>query len=72
MEERQYKEYGEFDVLQEESENLEDFIAEMTALECIYAGCTAGEGRAKFRTPALAPAQAIENLRFHREDAHGR
>jgi hypothetical protein len=30
-----------------------------------------GEGGAKFKTPALAPAQAIEYLRFHREDAHG-
>ena len=71
VEEKQYEEYGEFDLLQEESENLEDIVAEMSALECTYNGCTAGEGGAKFRTPALAPAQAVEYLRFHREDAHG-
>jgi hypothetical protein len=58
-------------VLQEESENIEDFDAEMVALECTYDGCTAGEGGAKFKTPAFAPAQAVEYLRFHREDAHG-
>ena len=57
VEERQYKEYGEFDMLQEKSENLEDFVAEMSALECTYNGCTAGEGGAKFRTPALEKAQ---------------
>jgi hypothetical protein len=32
VEERQYKEYGKFDVSQEESENLEDLVAEMSAL----------------------------------------
>jgi hypothetical protein len=58
-------------VLQEESENLEDLIAEMSALECTYDGCKAGEGGAKFKTPALATAKALEYLRFHREDAHG-
>ena len=56
--------------MQEESENLEDLVAEMSALECTYDGCTAGEGGAKFKTPALAPAQAVAYLRFHREDAH--
>jgi hypothetical protein len=29
------------------------------------------EGGAQFKTPALAPALAVECLRFHREDAHG-
>ena len=52
-------------------EESEDLVAEMSALECTYDGCTAGEGGAKFRTPALAPAQAVEYLGFHREDAHG-
>ena len=56
---------------QEESENLEDLAAEMSALECTYDGCTVGEGGAKFMTPALAPAQAVEYLRFHMEDSHG-
>jgi hypothetical protein len=28
-------------------------------------------GGDKFKTPALEPAQAVEYLRFHREDAHG-
>ena len=32
VEERQYEEYGKFDVLQEEPENIEDFAAEMSAL----------------------------------------
>jgi hypothetical protein len=32
VEESQYEEYGKFDVLQEESENLEDLAAEMSAL----------------------------------------
>jgi hypothetical protein len=68
VEEEQYEEYSEFDVSQEESEDL---VAEMSALKCTYNGCTAGEGGAKFRTPALAPAQAVEYLGFHREDAHG-
>jgi hypothetical protein len=40
-------------------------------LECTYDGCTAGEGGAKFKTPALAPAQALAKLGLHREDAHG-
>jgi hypothetical protein len=71
MEERQYQEYGEFDVLQEELENIKDFAVEMSALECTYDGCTAGAGGAKFKTPALAPAQAVEYLRLHREYAHG-
>jgi hypothetical protein len=71
VEERQYEEYGEFDMLQEESENIKDLTAEMSALECTYDGCTAGEGGPKFMTPALAPAQAVEYLRFHREYAHG-
>jgi hypothetical protein len=71
VEERQYEEHGEFDVLQEEFENLEDLVDEMSALEYTYDGCTAGEGGAKLKTPALAPAQAVEYLRFHREDAHG-
>jgi hypothetical protein len=44
VEERKYEEYWKFDVLQEESENLEDLAAEMSALECTYDGCTAGEG----------------------------
>jgi hypothetical protein len=43
----------------------------MSILECTYDGCTAGEGGAKFKTPALAPVQAVEYLRFHREVAHG-
>ena len=71
VEERKYEEYGKFGVLQEESENLKDLTAEMSALECTYDGCTVGEGGAKFMTPALAPAQAVEYLRFHREDYHG-
>jgi hypothetical protein len=53
VEERQYEEYREFDMLQEESENIEDLTAEMSALECTYDGCTAGEGGTKFMTPAL-------------------
>ena len=73
VEERQYKEYGEFDVLKEKSENLEDFVATMIALDCTYNGCTSGEGGAKFRTPALEKAQyAQEYLNFHIEDVHGR
>jgi hypothetical protein len=68
--EKQYEEYGEFDVFKEESENLKDLVAEMSALECTYDGCTAGEGGAKFRTPALAPALAVTYRWFHREDAH--
>ena len=32
VKERQYEEYGEFDVLQEESWNLQDLVAEMSAL----------------------------------------
>ena len=73
VEERQYKEYGEFDVLKEKSENLEDFVATMIALDCTYNGCTSGEGGAKFRTPALKKAQyAQEYLNFHIEDVHGR
>jgi hypothetical protein len=71
VEERQYEEYGEFDVLQEEPENIKDFAAEMSSLECTYDGCTTGAGGAKFKTPALEPAQAVEYLRFHREYAHG-
>jgi hypothetical protein len=71
VEVRRYEEYEEFDVLQKESENLKDLAAEMSALECTYDGCTAGEGGAKFKTPALAPAQSVAYLRFHREDAHG-
>ena len=43
--------------------------AEMSSLECTYDGCTAGEGGASFKTPALALAVAY--LRFHREDAYG-
>jgi hypothetical protein len=43
VEEKQYEEYGEFNVLQKESENLKDLVAEMSALECTYDGCTAGE-----------------------------
>jgi hypothetical protein len=43
----------------------------MSVLECTYDGCTAGEGGIKFKTTALAPAQAVEYLRFHREDTHG-
>jgi hypothetical protein len=66
VEERRYE---EFDVLQAESEK--DIAAEMSALECTYNGCTAGEGGARFKTPALAPVQSLEYLRFHREDAHG-
>jgi hypothetical protein len=64
VEERQYEEYGE-------SENLKDLVAEMSALECTYDGCKAGEGGAKFKTTVLATAQALEYMRFHREDAHG-
>ena len=59
-------------MFEKKSENLEDFAAVMTALECTYSGCTAGEGGAKFRTPALEQTQAIERLGFHREYAHGR
>jgi hypothetical protein len=33
VEEREYEEHGEFDVLQEEPKNIEDFVAEMSALE---------------------------------------
>jgi hypothetical protein len=40
-------------------------------LECTYDGCTAGEGGAKFKTPALSPAQALAYLGLHREAAHG-
>jgi hypothetical protein len=71
VKEKQYLEYGEFDMLKKESENLKDLVAEMSALECTYDGCTSGEGGAKFKTPALAPALAVEYLSFHREDAHG-
>jgi hypothetical protein len=60
VEERQYKESGEFDVLQKESEHLEDLVAEMSALEYTYNGCTKGEGGAKFKTPALPPQVAQE------------
>ena len=44
----------------------------MIALECTFGGCTAGEGGAKYRTQALAPAQAMDRLKFHREYTHGR
>ena len=71
VEEREYEEYGEFDVSQEEPENIKDFVAEMKALECTYDGCTAGVGGAKFKTPALEQAQAVAYLKFHREDIHG-
>jgi hypothetical protein len=71
VEERLYEEHGEFDVLQEESKNIEELTAEMSVLECTYDGCTAGEGEIKFKTPALAPAQAVEYLIFHREDVQG-
>jgi ribosome biogenesis protein Tsr3 len=40
-------------------------------LECTNERCTAGEGGAKFKTPALAPAQAIAYLGLHSEAAHG-
>jgi hypothetical protein len=43
----------------------------MTALECTYDGCTAGEVGAKFKTLALAPSQSVTYLGFHREDGHG-
>ena len=55
----------------EEYEHLDILFAEMSALECTYNGCTEGDGAAKFKTPALAPTQALEYLKFHREDAHG-
>ena len=72
VEEQQYEEYGKFDVLQEVSENLEDIVAEMSAVECPYDGCTSGERGARFKTPALAPQHAQEYLKFHIEDVHGR
>jgi hypothetical protein len=71
VKEKKYEDYGDSGVLQEESENIEDFAAKMSALECTYDGCTAGEGGAKFKTPALAPTQAVEYLKFYREDIHG-
>jgi hypothetical protein len=40
VEERKYEEFGEFDVLLEESEYLDTLFAEMSALECTYNGCT--------------------------------
>ena len=58
-------------MIHEGSEYTEDLAAVMTALECTYNGCTEGEGGTKFKTPALEPAQAIDYLRFHREDTHG-
>jgi hypothetical protein len=58
--------------MQEESEYLDIFVTKMIALECTYGGCTAEEGGAKYMTPALAPAQAIDRLGFHMEYAHGR
>ena len=42
VEEREYEEYREFDVSQEEPENIEGFVTEMSALECTYEGCTSG------------------------------
>jgi hypothetical protein len=71
VEEREYEEFGEFDVSQEDPENIEDPVAEMSALECTHEGCTSGVGGAKFKTPALEQAQAIVYLRYHREDIHG-
>jgi hypothetical protein len=40
-------------------------------LECTYTGCTAGVGRAPFKTPALTPNDALAYLGLHRESAHG-
>jgi hypothetical protein len=71
VEEREYEEYREFDVSQGEPENIEDFVAEMSALEYTHEGCTSGVGGAKFKTPALEQAQAVVYLRYHREDIHG-
>ena len=41
-------------------------------MECTYNGCSAGEGGAPFKTPALAPADALAHLGLHREAAHGK
>ena len=71
VKEGKYKEYGEFGVFEEQSENQEDFEAVMTALECTHEGCTSGAGGAKFKTPALEATQALEYLKYHREDVHG-
>jgi hypothetical protein len=40
-------------------------------LECTNVECTAGVGRAPFKTPALMPAEALAYLGLHRESAHG-
>jgi hypothetical protein len=58
-------------VLKEEAENIEDLAAEMSALQCTYDVAQRERGGAKFKTPALAPAQGVEYLKFHREDALG-
>jgi hypothetical protein len=41
-------------------------------LECTYTGCSAGEEGAPFKTPALAPADALARLGLHRESVHGK
>ena len=40
-------------------------------MECTNTGCTAGVGRAPFKTPALTPDDALAYLGLHRESAHG-
>jgi hypothetical protein len=40
----------------------------MSALECTHNGCTEGEGGARFKTPALAPQNALEYLKLPMAD----
>ena len=41
-------------------------------LKCTYTGCSAGAEGAPFKTPALAPADALARLGLHRESTHGK
>ena len=50
--------------------NISILLAEMSALECTYQGCTGGPGGAKYKTPALEPAMALEMLKMHDKNCH--
>ena len=50
--------------------NISILLAEMSALECTHQGCTGGPGGAKYKTPALEPAMALEMLKMHDKNCH--
>ena len=45
-------------------------MADPVTLECMKPGCVAGEDGARFKTPLMAPGDALRLLELHRQDVH--